>query len=118
MTNEEKFIIESLGKENPFRVPEGYFDHFAEQFMNGLPEQQVTVPEKRSRLKLLRPVLMAAACLCVAIFSITLYLNRSQEVPEQTAATTTTNTVDETFMDEAADYAMLDNADIYACLSE
>ena len=38
MTNEEKFIIESLGKENPFRVPEGYFDHFAEQFMNELPE--------------------------------------------------------------------------------
>ena len=117
MTNEEKIIAEKLGKENPFRVPEGYFDHFAEQFMNELPERQVAVPAHRSRLKVLRPILMAAACLCIAIFSITLYLNRSQDVPEQTPVAAT-NTIDETYMDEAADYVMLDNADIYACLSE
>ena len=60
MTNEEKIIAEKLGKENPFRVPEGYFDHFAEQFMNELPERQVVVPAHRSRLKVLRPILMAS----------------------------------------------------------
>ena len=119
MTNEEKLIIESLGKESPFRVPEGYFDRFADQFMDKLPEQQPAAPAQRPRLKVLRPILTAAACLCVAIFSITLYLNRPQDVTEQApVAATATNVAEETLMDEAADYAMLDNADIYACLSE
>jgi len=143
MTNEETIIQEKMGRNNPFRVPEGYFDSFTENLMAKLPERQdlrdeAACPElqvvserpeqqanstpKNSRLRILRPVLLAAACLCVAIFSVTLYLNQQQETPEQTpvatTANTTVNTIDEEYMDEAADYVMLDNADIYACLSE
>ena len=28
MTNEEKYLKERVGQENPFRTPEGYFDQF------------------------------------------------------------------------------------------
>ncbi len=121
MTDEERIIQENMGSQNPFRVPEGYFDRFAEQLMEQLPERQAeVVPMRTTRLKKLRPVLLAAACLCIAIFSVTMYLNHSkqQTTTEPAVATVTTTTVDEEFMDEAADYAMLDNADIYACLSE
>lgn len=125
MTNEETIIQENLGKQNPYRVPEGYFDSFYEKLMAELPEHtkpEIVAMPQRSRLRFLRPALLAAACLCVAIFSITLFFSHQQETPEQTpvaAATSTTNTVDEEeYMDEAADYVMLDNADIYACLSE
>lgn len=38
--NEEKYLEERLTKHNPFQVPEGYFDSFAEQVMNQLPERQ------------------------------------------------------------------------------
>ena len=31
--NEEQYLIEKAGKENPFRVPEGYFDTLASQVM-------------------------------------------------------------------------------------
>lgn len=118
MTDEEKIIQEKMGTGTPFRVPEGYFDRFTEQFMEQLPERQTTAPARTARMKLLRPVLLAAACLCIAIFSITMYLNRTDEPAEPAVATNMTNTVDDEFMDEAADYVMLDNADIYACLSE
>lgn len=118
MTDEERIIQENIGRQNPFRVPEGYFDRFAEQLMEQLPERQVETPKRPARLKVLRPILLAAACLCIAIFSITLYLNRPQQQDVPTVATATAPAVDENFMDEAADYAMLDNADIYACLSE
>lgn len=143
MTNEETIIHEKMGRNNPFRVPEGYFDSFTERLMAELPErpslyseaerpelqvvserpeQQVVSTPKKSRLRILRPVLLAAACLCVAIFSVTLFLNQQQEMPEQTPVATATNAtgnnIDEEYMDEAADYVMLDNADIYACLSE
>lgn len=132
---EESFIEETLGKKNPYRVPEGYFDRFAEQLLSKLPEQpvaaesqatpvnrQAAMPSRRNRMKILRPILVAAACLCIAIFSITFYLNRTAQVAEESyisaAANTNNDTVDEEYMDEAADYVMLDNADIYACLSE
>ena len=73
MTNEEKLIEEHLGKQNPFRVPEGYFDSFADRLMQQLPEQQEqeVKPAKTVRMKALRPILVAAACVAVAIFSIT-----------------------------------------------
>ena len=120
MTDEERIIQENMGKQNPFRVPDGYFDRFAEQLMEQLPERQVEAPKRTVLLKIWRPVLLAAACTCVAIFSVTLYLNHSkqQTTTEPAVATVITTTADEDFMDEAADYAMLDNADIYACLSE
>jgi hypothetical protein len=123
MTNEERFIEENFGKKNPYRVPEGYFDHFTEQLLSQLPEQQAAEPVRHSRLKVLRPILMAAACLCIAIFSVTIYLNRSQDAPESAPVATTQSTnstinEEEDYMDAAADYVMLDNADIYACLSE
>jgi len=123
MTNEEKFLEESFGKKNPYRVPEGYFDHFTEQLLSQLPEHEAVEPVRRPRLKILRPILMAAACLCVAIFSVTIYLNRTQDTTESapvaaTQTITNTNNYEDDYMDAAADYVMLDNADIYACLSE
>ena len=120
MTNEEKLIEEHLGKQNPFRVPEGYFDSCADRLMQQLPEQQEqeVKPAKTVRMKALRPILVAAACVAVAIFSITLYFHQTQETPEQNNVAAVTSNTDEEYLDEAADYVMLDNADIYACLSE
>jgi hypothetical protein len=37
--NEEMYIQEKVGKQNPFRVPEGYFDNLTAQVMQNLPEQ-------------------------------------------------------------------------------
>ena len=129
MTNEEKIIQENIGTKNPFLVPDDYFEQFAERLMEKLPDegqktaQQTKLTVHRSRFTVNRSKLriyLAAACLCVAIFGISLYFNRSQQSAEQepvTAAVNTTN-IDDEYMDEAADYFMLDNADIYACLSE
>ena len=136
MTNEEKIIQEKIGTKNPFLVPDDYFEQFAERLMEKLPEREVptvldgspveaTAPAKEVQMKSstfrskLR-IYLAAACLCVAIFGISLYFNRSQQSAEQepVTAAATTNSIDDEYMDEAADYFMLDNADIYACLSE
>ena len=56
--NEEKYIQEKVGNRNPFRVPEGYFDHFADQVMATLPER-----EPRARRVWLRPLRYAAAAI-------------------------------------------------------
>ena len=128
MNYEEKEMQERFGKGNPFRVPEGYFDQLTDRVMAQLPEreqqaEQISLSDRypKSRLVALRPWLYAAACtVAVVVMGLTFY---SHDVAEEQplASTSTTNTTTNTesqYIDEAADYVMLDNAEIYACLAE
>ena len=113
--NEEKYLNERMSKQNPFRVPEGYFDDFATQVMAKLPERE-SQPVVAKRVSFLRPWMAVAASLVVAIFSVAVYftpVGGQQEQPQQASAT-----VSDAYMDAAADYAMIDNAEIYAYFVE
>lgn len=124
--NEEKYIEERVGKRNPFQVPEGYFDSFADRMMQQLPERPVSVEaspkvRKPALTVRMRLWLYAAACALVLVVSVWMW----QSAPDTNVATQPAaqlaaqqeQTVDETF-DEAADYMMLDNQDIYTYLAE
>lgn len=127
MNYEEKEIKERFGQTNPFRVPDGYFDQLTERVMSQLPEREQTAeqvslsaPRHKSRLVALRPWLYAAACMvAVAFMGVAFYFHQVKE--EQTLAdanvVNTTNTESQ-YIDEYADYAMLDNAEIYAYLAD
>ena len=124
MTNkEERYLKSRIGKQNPFRVPEGYFDSFAERMMENLPEQEARtiVMVKPRRSKVLRTVLYAAACLCIAVVGTVIYWQKlsmqnieSSSTPVAVHATASSDA----YVDAVADYAMVDNTDIYAYLSE
>jgi hypothetical protein len=123
-----------MGTRNPFTVPDGYFDKLADQVIGRLPAESVSAepadgpvpavtgkPGKPAAVRYLRPLLYAAACALVLVVSVWLW----QSVPDASVATQPAaqlaaqqeQTVDETF-DEAADYMMLDNQDIYTYLAE
>lgn len=129
MNYEDKEIQERFGKENPFRVPEGYFDQLTERVMSQLPEREqqaehIPLTERRSKSRwvALRPWLYAAACTVAAVvMGITFYSHESAEEQHLASTTNTTTTAPNTesqYIDDAADYVMLDNAEIYACLAE
>lgn len=113
MTNEEKYISSKMGRENHFSVPEGYFDQLATQVMSRVDEPVAKV----TLLYRLRPLLYAAACLCLFVFGATLYFNSNGEKEEAMLTAATETTTIENYLDEAADYAMIDNQEIYACLT-
>jgi hypothetical protein len=122
---EEKYLIEKVGKENPFKVPEGYFDTLSSQIMAKVEAEGVaprdikTAKEKRAKTLWLRPVLYAAASVCALFISVVAYQSHSDQgvaAPAQNVVANNQMMMDEYF-DEAADYVMLDNQDIYACLS-
>jgi len=124
--NEEKYIEERVGKRNPFQVPEGYFDSFADRMMQQLPERPVSVEaspkvRKPALTVRMRPWLYAAACALVLVVRVWMWPSAPDtNVATQPAAQLAAQqeqTVDETF-DEAADYLMLDNQDIYTYLAE
>ncbi len=104
MIEEEMFIRENIGKRNCFKVPEGYFEQMKTQVMEQLPE-------KKAKTSVLRPWMYAAACSVAAlILGVTYFMHHDPTQEEMVA--------ESSYMEEAADYAMIDNTDIYACLSE
>ena len=118
--NEEQYLINKAGKENPFRVPEGYFDSLASQVMSrvdaeGNKPQDMPMIEKKTKTVWLRPVLYAAASVCALFISVTAYQHFTAQPVENTTEQVAVYS-DDSF-DEAADYVMIDNQDIYACLS-
>ena len=117
--NEEKYIEEKVGRRNPFQVPEGYFDHLADQVMASLPERQPVADAPKARRVTLRPLYYAAAAVCAFVISVVVWQSfpeTSQPMPVQ-ASVSSQDLSDDDF-EEAADYLMLDNYDIYACLTE
>ena len=97
---EEKYISDKLGRRNPFTVPEGYFE-------------QLTT-------KVMGPVWWAAAAVCALFVSTAAWLvipGESQQNQGHVAEVIQQSQPDDAFFDEAADYMMLDNQDIYACLA-
>lgn len=130
MTNEEKYLNSKMGKRNPFTVPEGYFEQLTQQVMDKIPQAVVTEmkpakkPAKVAVMKRLRPWLYAAACICVGVFIAAIAFNNRSEVatpqPAQQIAVvneqTDYNYYSDSYIDEEADYAMIDNQEIYACL--
>lgn len=112
MENEEKYINDISGRQNPFRVPDGYFDEFTARLMEQIPKDG-----GQAKTLSLRSWLYAAACIAVAVvMGLTYYFQQPMEA-QPSVASTETNT-DNTYIDEVADYAMIDNAEIYACLAD
>ena len=98
---------------NPFTVPEGYFDHFADDFMARLDDQPAVF--HHSWWHRYRYYVASAACLAGLLLTSTVYLAHTQH--QQTKALAEQHAIDAS-IDEMADYAMYDKGDMYASLSE
>lgn len=69
---EYKELSERCGKENPFRIPEGYFESFHNALMENLPEVETVVdePVKLTVFARLKPWLYLAAMFVSTIFVV------------------------------------------------
>ena len=125
MENEERYIKEKIGDKSPFRVPEDYFDQLASRVMSQLPEQQelskksMQQPRRQARLVALRPWLYAAACvIAIVVLTLTLHFHQRVAEPLEQSMAAVSTPVDDEYIDDVADYVMLDNTEIYAYLAE
>ena len=123
MSNEEKYLQSKMGTKNPFTVPEGYFDTLTEQVMQRLPKQEESVEHEQQKrpaiVRMLRPLLYAAACLCIGIFGVGIYQHLDNQTAEGVPVIShvgTTVEYNDTYIEEATEYEMFDNQDIYATL--
>ena len=118
MMNEEEYLRSRMGTKNPFTVPEGYFEQLTAQVMDRLPEKK---PAKVAVMKRLRPWLYAAACVCIGVFVAAVAFNQQSDdlQGQQQMANMNQENVNyysDSYIEEAADYAMIDNQEIYSYL--
>lgn len=58
---EETNILNKIGKEPGFKVPQGYFDNFKKEMMSKLPEKEIKAEPKTTTWLHLRPFVYMAA---------------------------------------------------------
>lgn len=116
--NNEEYLKQRLGSpRNPFKVPDGYFDNFTQELMEKLPEKNAALTIRRKPV--VRAWMYAAASVVVAVFTISAYFLFSQKDDAQAAQfadSQASSVITESYVDDAVDYAMLDNHEIYAAL--
>lgn len=132
MIKEEQILKSRYGTQSPFRVPEGYFDELASRVMASVPESQPALDmqsESASQGARIVPMWRRAVVSKVAVIAgVVLLLGgasigigtslSSRQAGKSVASggwASVMHSEDSSF-DEAADYAMLDNQDIYASL--
>lgn len=138
---EDKELELRFGKKSPFRVPDGYFENFADRLMAKLPEQPgqnvASVPQAAAAVPVgnsqtaavavhvsvwrrWRPAVAVAASVCAVMFSVMALVHKPKADGGKLAHTTAVGVSADSYtsLDVAADYTMLDNDDIYAMVSE
>lgn len=112
-------LNQTVGKKNPFTVPEGYFDDFEKRLLAGI--QTGVKPQRGTIFRRLRPALWAACASAAAICGAVYMAVRPTAVKQadRTAAGSSTYIQYNADMaiDQASDFAMLDNGDFYSYVS-
>ena len=112
---EEDILLKKLGKENSFKVPDGYFENLTSEVMNKLPEKEKVVfkEESVSTWTRLKPFVGAALIIRVASTD-----HKPAAVDEVAVTEVDTEVVSDEMLDVALDRAMLDDYSLYVYLSD
>lgn len=103
-------------KQNCFSVPDGYFDRLVPDIMQRIPQQ------KPRRKWFALPVRIAVAASLVGVvmgLSTYVYFHNKQiiQAGHDLVSLEADGSVQNSYQDVLMDYAMMDNTDIYACIT-
>lgn len=117
---EEDFIRKKCSSNDPFRVPDGYFENFASELMGRLPERPVTQVVSPARHVFRLSKYAAAAVFCgLAVWGAMRITHKtaSGSAPVCSVEKSLNESVN-CDMDDYLDYAMISNQEIAQYLTE
>ena len=115
---------------NSFKVPEAYFDEFAENMMQQIPDVAPSrtsvawslgdVEGKTNLFARIKPYLYLAAMISGLAFGIKVYKMQQQYYTGSSdkSPVAITNEQAEQYVDNVCDFAMINSNDIYACVTD
>lgn len=119
LMKEEDKLLKKIGTENPFRVPEGYFEGFTSDLMSRLPEKEKTdVYREPTTWEKVRPWLYMAAMFVGAalIIRVASTGEPASETQQQLAADDTD--IELEYISTAIENTMMDDYSLYVYLTD
>ena len=114
---EENFLNNKRLKDNPFKVPKGYFSTMQEDLKIRISNKPTEIKTNSTHShNFMRPFVTAAASICVAVLGVTAYMHYINS-DTQKQDVSDTQKVNHYYVD-ATDYIIMDNEDIYSYISE
>lgn len=121
---EEDKLLKKIGTDNPFTVPEGYFERLTSDVMDALPEQEAPqfVAKQATTWERIKPWVYMAAMFVGAALIIRIASYNPNPFEDKNVAATANAVDTETVTDEYIDYAvsrsMLDDYSLYVYLTD
>ena len=113
----EDNLEKRIGTENPFRVPDGYFENFASDLMKRLPEKEkVEVVRKPTTWEKIRPLLYMAAMFVGAMLLIR--VASTHYMPAGNTDQEDELEAEMEYINRAMENSMLDDYSLYVYLTE
>ena len=113
---EEDAISRKVGMENPFQVPDGYFEGLTSEVMNRLPEKEVSALESRQPTlwEKVKPWVYMAAMFTGAALIIRIASTDSAVNTERMAA----DEAEIEYINAVVENSMLDDYELYVYLTD
>ncbi|WP_418699235.1 hypothetical protein [Bacteroides sp.] len=115
---EEDKIMDKIGTENPFRVPDGYFENLTSEVMNRLPEKEklAAVQKESTTWERVRPWLYMTAMFIGAALIIRVASSDRTPAGDNLAADDTDDEIE--YINMAVENSMLDDYSLYVYLAD
>lgn len=115
---EEDSLLKKVGKENPFKVPERYFENLTAEVINALPEKKpAPETEQPTTWTRMRPLLYMVA-MFIGAFLIIRVGSWTRKADTNMAEAGDTELVTDEYIDVALDRSMMDDYSLYVYLSD
>ena len=119
---EEDNILKKVGKENVFRVPDGYFENLTSEVMSRLPEKETPafIKKEPTKWERIKPWLYMTAMFVGAALIIRMASADRTPATDQIAMddTETTEVVSDEYISSVLDNSMLDDYSLYVYLTD
>ncbi|MEY8722475.1 hypothetical protein AALN73_15130 [Bacteroides stercorirosoris] len=119
---EEDNILKKVGKENVFRVPDGYFENLTSEVMSRLPEKETPafIKKEPTKWERIKPWLYMTAMFVGAALIIRVASADRTPATDQIAMddTETTEVVSDEYISSVLDNSMLDDYSLYVYLTD
>ncbi len=119
---EDTELKNRLGNENPFKVPEGYFENIVPEIMKQLPEAEVQKSGEISMWEKVKPWVYMVAMFCGLMFGLRVMMMDKplsrDTVSSNVSMTDTVQGIPDEYIDPILDQAMMDDYTLYMYLTD
>ncbi len=119
---EDTELKKKIGKENPFKVPEGYFENIVPEIMKQLPEAEAQESVEITMWERVKPWVYMVAMFCGLMFGLRVMMmdkpvNKEMNTDNVSMTDSVQGTPDE-YIDPILDQAMMDDYTLYMYLTD